>query len=84
MSEPKRDEPYKVHEPREVLYRMKWKVYQRSEEKALTLVRSAEKHHGIAAWKRIKTEYQPSNAHGNHATWLGFSRCGEHVSGPLD
>ena len=24
-------------------------------EKALTLVRSAEKHHGIAAWKRIET-----------------------------
>ena len=33
--------------------------------KALTLVRSAEKHHGIAAWKRIKTEYQPDAA-GRH------------------
>ena len=33
MSEPKRDEPYKVHEPQEVLYRMKWEFYQRSEEK---------------------------------------------------
>ena len=25
-----------------------------------------------------------SNAHGNHATWLGFSRCGKHVLGPID
>ena len=33
--------------------------------KALPLVRSAEKHHGIAAWKRIKTEYQPDSA-GRH------------------
>ena len=30
--------------------------------KARTHVRSAEKHHGIAAWKRIKTEYQPEAA----------------------
>ena len=50
--------------------------------KALTLVRSAEKHHGIAAWKRIKSEYQPdagtthSNAHGNHATcWDSRNRA---------
>ena len=27
--------------------------------KALTLVRSAEKHHVIAAWKLIKTEFEP-------------------------
>ena len=33
--------------------------------KALTLVRSAEKHRGIAAWQRIKTEYQPDAA-GRH------------------
>ena len=37
--------------------------------KALTLVRSAEKHHGIAAWKRIKTEYQPDAA-GRHTAML--------------
>ena len=44
--------------------------------KASTLVRSAEKHHGVEAWKRIKTEYQPeaartaySNAQGYRATW---------------
>ena len=37
--------------------------------KALTLVRSAEKHHGIAAWKRIKTEYQP-DATGRHTAML--------------
>ena len=30
--------------------------------KVLTLVASAEKHHGLAAWKRIKTEYQPDAA----------------------
>ena len=30
--------------------------------KALTLVRSAEKHHGIQAWRRIKTEYQTDAA----------------------
>ena len=30
--------------------------------KALTLARSAGKHHGIAAWKRVKTEYQPDAA----------------------
>ena len=56
--------------------------------KALTLVRSAEKHHGIAAWRGIKTEFQPDAA-GRHtamlmATWLGLSRCGEHVFGPID
>ena len=37
--------------------------------KALTRVRSAEKHHGIAAWKRIKTEYQPDAA-GRHTAML--------------
>ena len=37
--------------------------------KARTHVRSAEKHHGIAAWKRIKTEYQPEAA-GHHAAML--------------
>ena len=37
--------------------------------KALTLVRSAEKHHGIAGWKRIKSEYQPDAA-GRHTTML--------------
>ena len=31
--------------------------------KALTLVRSAEKHQGSAAWKRIKSEYQPDGRH---------------------
>ena len=25
-----------------------------------------------------------SNAHGNHATWSGFSWCGEHVLGEID
>ena len=30
--------------------------------KALTLVRKTEKYHDIAAWKRIKTEYQPAAA----------------------
>ena len=58
--------------------------------KALTLVRSAEKHHRIAAWRRIKTEYQPDAAGrhtamltGNHATWLGFSKRSE-LFGPSD
>ena len=37
--------------------------------KALTLVRSAEKHHGIAAWRRIKPEYQPVAA-GRHTAML--------------
>ena len=37
--------------------------------KALTLVRSAEKHHHLAAWKRIKTEYQP-DAVGRHTAML--------------
>ena len=37
--------------------------------KPLALVRSAEKHHGIAAWERIKTEYQPDAA-GRHTTML--------------
>ena len=37
--------------------------------KALTLVRSAEKHHGLAAWERIKTEYLPDAA-GRHTAML--------------
>ena len=37
--------------------------------KALTLVRSAEKHHGIAAWRPIKSEYQPDEA-GRHTGML--------------
>ena len=37
--------------------------------KALTLVQSRVKHHGIAAWKRIKTEYQPDAA-GRHTAML--------------
>ena len=37
--------------------------------KPLTLVQSADKHHGIAAWKRIKTEYQPG-ADGRHTAVL--------------
>ena len=58
--------------------------------KALTLVRSAEKHHGIAAWRRIKSEYQPDAAGrhtamlmGHHATWLGFSKRSE-LLGSID
>ena len=45
--------------------------------KALTLVRSAEKHHGIAAWKRIKSEYQP-----DAAGRRGFSKRSE-LFGPV-
>ena len=37
--------------------------------KALTLVRCAEQHHGIAAWKRVKIEYQPDTA-GRHTAML--------------
>ena len=51
--------------------------------KPLALVRSAEKHHGIAAWERIKTWTTHSNARGDHATWLGFSKRSE-LFGPID
>ena len=44
--------------------------------KALTLVRSAEKHHGVAAWKRIKTEYQPDAAGRHTATLMGIMEPG--------
>ena len=44
--------------------------------KALTLVRSAEKHHGIAAWKRIKTEYQPDAAGRHTAMLMGIMQPG--------
>ena len=44
--------------------------------KALTLVRSAEKHHGIAAWKRIKTEYQPDAAERHTAMLMGIMQPG--------
>ena len=37
--------------------------------KALALVRSADKHHGIAAWKRIETECRPDAA-GRHTAML--------------
>ena len=58
---------------------------------AVTLVRSAEKtsrQRGMESYqdrvpaRRSWTAH--SNAHGNRATWLGFSRCGEHVFGPVD
>ena len=59
------------------------------EKKALTLVRSAEKHHGIAAWKRIKTEYQPDAARRHTASWdscnlVAILECCEHVFETLD
>ena len=44
--------------------------------KALTLVRSAEKHHGIAAWKRIKSEYQPDAAGRHTAMLVGITQPG--------
>ena len=37
--------------------------------RTLTLVRSAEKHHSIEAWKRIKSEHQPDAA-GRHTAML--------------
>ena len=44
--------------------------------KALTLARSADKHHGLAAWKRTKTEYQP-DAGGRHtAVLMGIMQPG--------
>ena len=51
---------------------------------AVTLVRSAEKHHGIAAWNRIKTEYQP-DATGRHtALLMGIVRPGWDSRGAAD
>ena len=44
--------------------------------KALTLFRSAEKHHGIAAWKRIKSEYQPDAAGRHTAMLMGIMQPG--------
>ena len=44
--------------------------------KALTLVRSAEKHHGIAARKRIKTEDQPDAAGRHIAMLMGIMQFG--------
>ena len=44
--------------------------------KALTLVRSAEKHHGLAAWKRIKTEYQPDVGGRHTAVLMGVMQPG--------
>ena len=40
--------------------------------KAFTLVRSEEKLHGIAAWKRIKTECQPDAAGRHTAVLMGI------------
>ena len=45
-------------------------------EKALTLVRSAEEHHGIAAWRRVKTEYQPDAAGWHTAMLMGIVHPG--------
>ena len=44
--------------------------------KAFTLVRSAEKDHGIAAWKRIKTEYEPDAAGRHTAMLMGVTQPG--------
>ena len=44
--------------------------------KELTLVRGAEKHHGIAAWRRIKTEYQPDAAGRHTAMPVGIMQPG--------
>ena len=44
--------------------------------KALTLVRDAEKHHSIAAWKRIKAEYQPDAAARHTAMLMGIMQSG--------
>ena len=46
------------------------------EKKALTLVRSAEKHHGLASWKRIETEYQPDAAGRHTAMLMGIMQPG--------
>ena len=44
--------------------------------KALTLIRSVEKHHVIAAWKLIKTEYQPDAAGRHTAQLMGIMQLG--------
>ena len=44
--------------------------------KALTLVRSVEKNRGVAAWKRIKTEYQPDAAGRHTAMLVGITQLG--------
>ena len=44
--------------------------------KALTLVRNAEKHHAIAAWRRVKTEYQPDAAGRHTAMFTGIMQPG--------
>ena len=49
--------------------------------KALTLVRSAENHHGIAAWKRIKTECQPDAAGRHTAMLMGIMQPGWNSQG---
>ena len=43
---------------------------------ALKLVRSAEKHHGIAAWTCVKTEYQPDAAERHTARLMGVMEPG--------
>ena len=60
----------------------RWKVRSqgwrsnRSQGKALTIVRRAVKHHGIAAWKRIKTEHQPDAAGRHMAMLMGIMQPG--------
>ena len=44
--------------------------------KALTRVRCAEKRHGIAIWKRIRTEYQPDAAGRHTAMLMGIMQSG--------
>ena len=43
---------------------------------ALALVRSAEKHDGNVAWKRIKSEYQPDAAGRHTAKLMGIMQLG--------
>ena len=52
--------------------------------KALTLVRSAGKHHNLAAWKRIKTEYQPDAAGRHTAMLMGIMQPGWDSRGAAD
>ena len=44
--------------------------------KALTLFGNAENHHGITAWTRIKTEYQPDAAGRHTAMLVGIMQLG--------
>eukprot|EP00959_Pyramimonas_sp_CCMP1952_P417642 8750074-Pyramimonas_sp.AAC.1 len=44
--------------------------------KALTLVRGAEKHNGIIAWKRIKAEYAPDVGGRHTARLMGILQPG--------